>query len=133
MLVQNTGLFNFKDAIVDTVVSNTLIAGGNEVFVDNWGFGMLSTESGNSSFINGQPIISMNRTSSLLAETGYVNSNYFTRRRPKYHDLGTAQIMDVKDMGAKGEALRTTARSSTQFFRPRLTSAPSCIFLLGYM
>ncbi len=35
MLVHNIGFFNAKDAIVDTVASNTLIAGGNELFINN--------------------------------------------------------------------------------------------------
>ncbi|KAL4756197.1 pectin lyase-like protein [Aspergillus foveolatus] len=105
LLVQNTGFFNVKDAIVDDVLSQTLVAGGDEVFIDNWGFGMLSTESGVSNFANGINIPSMNRTSSLLAETGYVKPNFFTRRRPKYHDIGESQIMDVKVLGAKGDGV----------------------------
>ncbi|KAL6229265.1 hypothetical protein BDW75DRAFT_249917 [Aspergillus navahoensis] len=105
LLVQNTGFFNVKDAIVDEVLSKTLVAGGDEVFLDNWGFGMLSTESGSSRFINGQSIPSLNRTTFLLAETGYVNPNFFTRRRPKYHDIGMSKIMDVKALGAKGDGV----------------------------
>ncbi|KAL6234521.1 hypothetical protein BDW75DRAFT_241027 [Aspergillus navahoensis] len=105
LLVQNTGFSNVKDAIVDQVLSKTLVAGGDEVFLDNWGFGMLSTESGSSRFINGQSIPSMNRTTSLLAETGYVNPNFFTRRRPKYYDIGISKIMDVKALGAKGDGV----------------------------
>ncbi|OKP14303.1 hypothetical protein PENSUB_14082 [Penicillium subrubescens] len=34
-LVQNTGFFNIKNAIIDNVVSKTLVAGGDEVFLDN--------------------------------------------------------------------------------------------------
>ncbi|KAL3483769.1 pectate lyase superfamily protein-domain-containing protein [Aspergillus germanicus] len=93
LLVQNTGFFNVENAIVDDVLSKTLVAGGDEVFIDNWGFGMLSTQSGVSQFANGIPIPTMNRTASLLAETGYVNRNFFTRRRPKYYDIGKSQIM----------------------------------------
>lgn len=105
LLVQNTGFFNVQDAIVDDVLSKTLVAGGNEVFVDNWGFGMLSEEPGISQFVNGQAIPGMNRTASLLADTGYVNPNFFTRRRPKYDDIGVAQVMDVKALGAKGDGI----------------------------
>jgi hypothetical protein len=39
LLVQNTGFFNVQEAIVDVVSSSTLMNGGNEVLVDNWGFG----------------------------------------------------------------------------------------------
>lgn len=105
LLVQNTGFFNVKDAVVDDVLPKTLVAGGNEVFLDNWGFGMLSTEPGVSQFANGQTIPVMNRTTSLLAETGHVKPNFFTRRRPKYHDVGMAQIIDVKVLGAKGDGV----------------------------
>ncbi|GIJ91455.1 hypothetical protein Asppvi_010421 [Aspergillus pseudoviridinutans] len=109
LLVQNTGFFNVQNAIVDNVVSKTLVAGGNEVFIDNWGFGMLSTESGVSQFVNGQAIPVMNRGEPLLAATGYVKRNFFTRRRPKYYDVGRAQIMDVKALGAKGDGVTDDA------------------------
>ncbi|KAL2844510.1 pectate lyase superfamily protein-domain-containing protein [Aspergillus pseudoustus] len=105
LLVQNTGFFNVKDAIVDDVLSQTLVAGGDEVFIDNWGFGMFSTKSGVSNFANGINIPSMNRTNSLLAETGYVKPNFPTRCRPKYHDIGKSQIMDVKVLGAKRDGV----------------------------
>lgn len=105
LLVQNTGFFNVKDAVVDDVLPKTLVPGGNEVFLYNWGFGMLSTESGVSQFANGQTIPVMNRTSSLLADTGHVKPNFFTRRRPKYYDVGMAQIIDVKVLGAKGDGV----------------------------
>jgi hypothetical protein len=105
LLVQNTGFFNVQRAIVDDVLSKTLVDGGDEVFIDNWGFGMLSTESGVSHFANGVQIPSMNRTASLLAESGHVDRNFFTRRRPKYHDIGRSQIMDVKVLRAKGDSI----------------------------
>ncbi|KAG2000883.1 hypothetical protein GB937_010729 [Aspergillus fischeri] len=108
-LIQNTGFFNVKDAVIDQVVSKTLVAGGNEVFLHNWGFGMQSTKSGSSVFVNGQEIPTMNRTQLLLASDGYVNPNFFTRRRPKYHDIGFSQIMDVKAMGAKGDGVTDDA------------------------
>ena len=105
LLVQNTGFFNVQDAFVDNVLGTTLVAGGDQVFLDNWGFGMVTSESGVSGFVNGQAIPAMNRTAALIAATGYVNPNYFTRRRPKYHDVGMAQIMDVKSLGAKGDGV----------------------------
>ncbi|KAL4769204.1 pectate lyase superfamily protein-domain-containing protein [Aspergillus nidulans var. acristatus] len=105
LLVQNTGFFNVKDAIVDQVLSKTLVAGGDEVFLDNWGFGMLSTKSGSSCFVNSQSIPYMNHTTSLLAETGYMNRNFFTRRRPKYYDISILKIMDVKALRAKGDGV----------------------------
>ncbi|TPX21790.1 hypothetical protein DIZ76_015753 [Coccidioides immitis] len=45
----------------------------------------------------------MYRSGSLLAPTGYYKPNYFTRRRPKYLDIGQSQILNVKAFGAKGD------------------------------
>ncbi|KAL4861531.1 hypothetical protein BDV12DRAFT_203919 [Aspergillus spectabilis] len=47
----------------------------------------------------------MNCTASLLADTRYVNQNFFTRCRPKYYDISKSQIMDVKVIGAKGDGV----------------------------
>ncbi|KAL4861530.1 pectate lyase superfamily protein-domain-containing protein [Aspergillus spectabilis] len=35
LLVRNTGFFNVENAIIDDVLSKTLVAGGDEVFIDN--------------------------------------------------------------------------------------------------
>jgi hypothetical protein len=104
-LVQNTGFFNVQDAIIDDVLSRTLVEGGNKLFLENWGFGMISMTSGTSEFVNGQNIPAMNRSTPLLSSTGHVGPNYFARRRPKYHDIGYSMIVDVKTMGAKGDGV----------------------------
>jgi hypothetical protein len=33
-LMQNTGFFNVKNAIIDNIVSKTLVTGGDKVFLD---------------------------------------------------------------------------------------------------
>lgn len=64
----------------------------------------MSNAAGNTTFVNGAHIPAMNRTKELLSTTlAYVNPNLFTRRRPKYDDIGTSQIIDVKALGAKGD------------------------------
>jgi hypothetical protein len=73
---------------------------------------MLSTESGSSCFINSQSIPSINRTTSLLAETGYVNPDFFTRRRLKYYDISISKIMDVKALRAKGNGVMDNSVAS---------------------
>ncbi|KAF3492429.1 LysM domain-containing protein [Arthroderma uncinatum] len=83
-LIQNTGFFNVKTAIIDTSKGRVLLNGGDEVLVDSWGFGLL--------------VNSTEPTSS-----GYHRPNFFTRRRPKYLDIGQSQILDVKALGAKGD------------------------------
>lgn len=81
----------------------SLLAGGNEVVVDSWGFGMLNDAEG-SKFVNGQVIPAVDRPAVLLSsESAYVKSNLYTRRRPKYHDLGSTQVFDVKALGARGD------------------------------
>jgi hypothetical protein len=45
-----------------------------------------------------------NRTMSLVGTmTHSIQPNFFTRRRPKYDNLGNTHILDVKALGAKGD------------------------------
>jgi hypothetical protein len=115
LLLQNVGFFNVQNSVTDSVLSKVLLAGGNEVPVDNWGFGRVTNANGESSFINGANISPMNRTDSLLStELAYVKPNFYTRRRPKYIDIGQSQIINLKTAGAKGDGMTddTTALNS---------------------
>lgn len=106
LLLQNFGFFNVENAIIDNVENKILMAGGNEVLVDSWGFGLFSNSSGTtSSFINDQEIPTMNRTALLLGETAYNKPNFLTRHRPVYTDLGSSQVIDVKAAGAAGDGV----------------------------
>ncbi|KXG46668.1 Pectin lyase fold/virulence factor [Penicillium griseofulvum] len=103
-LIQNVGFFNVETAIQDSAKGQVLLAGGNEVLKDSWGFGMtVNNSTGAASFVNGQDIPAMNRTEELLGTDAYVKSNLYTRRRPKYDELTASQIMNVKALGAKGD------------------------------
>ncbi|KAB8225907.1 pectin lyase-like protein [Aspergillus novoparasiticus] len=104
LLLQNTGFFNVETAIIDNVEGKTLMAGGNEVLVDSWGFGLFANSS-SSTFINGDNIPVMNRSSTLLGTTGYNRPNFLARRRPAYTDLGMSQVIDVKAAGATGDGV----------------------------
>ncbi|KAJ5142746.1 uncharacterized protein N7515_001533 [Penicillium bovifimosum] len=103
LLLQNVGFFNVKDAVVDSAQNKVLLAGGNEVLKDSWGFGMVNDASGAGSFVDGQDIPTMNRTEAIVGIQSYVKPNLFTRRRPQYEDLRTDQVINVKKMGAKGD------------------------------
>ncbi|KAF4234129.1 hypothetical protein CNMCM6805_008835 [Aspergillus fumigatiaffinis] len=104
LLLQNVGFFNVQNAVTDSVVSKVLLAGGNEVRIDNWGFGRVTDSHGTSFFANAENIPVMNRTKSLLSpELAYVKPNFYTRRRPKYTDLGTSQVINLKTAGARGD------------------------------
>ena len=105
LLLQNVGFFNVKTAVVDDASQKTLLPGGTEVLVDSWGFGLLKDSDGKATFVDGAIIPSMNRTAELLGTQAYVKPNLFTRRRPKYDDIGMSQIMDVRSLGAKGDGV----------------------------
>jgi hypothetical protein len=106
MLLQNVGFFNVESAVTDSVVSRVLMAGGNEVLVDNWGFGRVTSSNGSSQFMNAVNIPVMNRTQSLLSfELAYVKPNFYRRRRPKYVDVGASQVINLKAAGAKGDGV----------------------------
>lgn len=105
LLLQNVGFFNVKTAVEDTVLGQALLDGGNEVFIDNWGFGRVTNSTGSATeFVNAANIPVMNRTRSLLStELAYVKANFYTRRRPKYTDVPMNKIINIKTAGAKGD------------------------------
>lgn len=102
-LLQNAVFMNVSTAVIDNIKGQTLLAGGSNVAVSSWGFGMLATSSSNSTFVNGQDIPAMDRSTSLTASYGYHNPNFFKRGRPTYLDIGMSQIFDVKSWGAAGD------------------------------
>lgn len=103
LLLQNVGFFNVKTAIIDSVQNKILLAGSNEVRKASWGFGMVSDVSGVRSFANGEDIPAILRPTQLLGTQAYIDSNLFTRRRPQYKTLAADQIVNVKNLGAKGD------------------------------
>jgi hypothetical protein len=64
---------------------------------------MVNNVTGVGSFVNGQDIPVMNRTEKMLGSQAYVKPNLFTHRCPQYEDLSTADIINVKLFGAKGD------------------------------
>ncbi|KAF9893487.1 hypothetical protein FE257_010799 [Aspergillus nanangensis] len=104
-LLQNANFIQVGTAIKDNVKNRVLMAGGPHVTVDSWGFGLLATSSTNSTFINGQNIPAMNKSSSLTSSDGYLNKNWFQRRRPAYTDIGNSQVFDVMAWGAAGDGV----------------------------
>ncbi|KAL3478251.1 pectin lyase-like protein [Aspergillus californicus] len=102
-LLQNAQFLGVDTAVKDSVQDRTLLAGGLQVVVGSWGFGLVASTSTNSVFYNGDEIPAMNRTGRLTASDGYNLNNLFQRRRPAYTDIGMSQIMDVKEWGAVGD------------------------------
>lgn len=74
LLLQNVFFENVGIAIKEAHGDKVIVAGnpGASLELKSWGFGMVSDASGNGSFINGQPILAMNRTTSLTAPIGDV-------------------------------------------------------------
>ncbi|KAJ5639538.1 uncharacterized protein N7484_007400 [Penicillium longicatenatum] len=101
-LLQNVGFFNVQKAITVEKITDPILAGGNEVLIDAWGFGLYGNSSG-VFFAQENDLPVMERTSSLVGSNEYVKSNLFTRRRPQYYDLKGSQVFDVKAYGAKGD------------------------------
>ncbi|KAL4756108.1 pectate lyase superfamily protein-domain-containing protein [Aspergillus foveolatus] len=103
LLLHNVGFFNVETAVVDSVKNKVLLAGGDEVLKDSWGFGTVTNASGASSFVDGSDIPVMNRTEGMTGTQAYVKPNWFTRRRPQYEDLAAEDIVNVKLFGVKGD------------------------------
>ncbi|OBT80414.1 hypothetical protein VF21_00738 [Pseudogymnoascus sp. 05NY08] len=108
-LLQNVGFFNTVTAITDDTTSKVLLAGGNEVVVDNWGFGLVTTATngdGKTSFANGVRIPVMKRSTALLGDAyDKLAPNLFTRRRPGYLDVAAGKVMNVRTLGANGDGV----------------------------
>ncbi|KAK2750071.1 hypothetical protein FQN57_004563 [Myotisia sp. PD_48] len=100
LLVQNVIFTNVQTAIMDIITGDILMAGGDTVSVNSWGFGMISNASGIGSFVNGEDI-PMNRSKALLEP--WIPSTFFTRDRPRYYELSAGQIINVKMLGALGD------------------------------
>ncbi|EOA87185.1 glycoside hydrolase family 55 protein [Exserohilum turcica Et28A] len=93
--------FNKKTAVYEEAARNDLLPGGNEVKVESRGFGILNMLDG-STFVNGQKIPTVKLPVMLLhPDMTYVGPNLYTRRRPKYLDLDSTQVLHVKALGAK--------------------------------
>lgn len=104
-LLQNVGFYNTQNAIMDDNLNKALIPGGDQTILDSWGFGMVNDPQG-ARFVSGTNLLAMSRSSSLVGNTTYnTQHNFFTRRRPKYDDLGYTQVLDVKALGAKGDGV----------------------------
>lgn len=103
-LLQNVGFFNVKTAITDSSKKTTLLKGGNEVYVDSWGFGRITDKDGKGTFANGKAIPAMNRTQELTGSAyDKMKPNLFTRRRPKYYNVPASKVMNVRKLGAAGD------------------------------
>ncbi|CAF3635715.1 unnamed protein product [Fusarium graminearum] len=103
-LLQNVGFFNVRTAVTDSIQKKTLLAGGNEVYVESWGFGRITNKNGVGTFANGENIPAMNRSEALTGvKNDKMKPNLFTRRRPKYHTVSAGKIMNVRALGAKGD------------------------------
>lgn len=103
-LLQNVGFFNVQKAVQYNVRRTTMLAGGNQVLVDSWGFGQINNATGPSKFVNGANIPAMTRPTSLLGVTNQnMKPNLITRRRPTYYSVPTNKVMNVKQLGAKGD------------------------------
>ncbi|KAJ6191605.1 pectin lyase-like protein [Penicillium mononematosum] len=103
-LLQNANFINVDIAVMDSSQGRILLAGGSQVITESWGFWSVATSSTNSTFYNGQNIPTMDRPVDLTSP-GYFKWNFFQRRRPAYTDIGTAQIIDVKEFGAVGDGV----------------------------
>ena len=108
-LLQNVGFFNVQTAIRDTAANRVLLAGGNQVVLQSWGFGLVNNVTGpgtaSSQFVNGANIAAMPRPAALLGAQydNMPSPNIFTRRRPRYSDVPQSNILNVKALGAKGD------------------------------
>ncbi|CAI7617233.1 unnamed protein product [Penicillium palitans] len=82
---QGVGSLVLADAIIantanDDVKNQVLLAGGDEVLKDAWGFGRVTDAEGTGSFVSGADITTGSMSKKLLGTQAYVKSNLFTRR-----------------------------------------------------
>ncbi|KAM0211010.1 hypothetical protein ACHAQD_010475 [Fusarium lateritium] len=103
LLLSNSGFYYVDTIVQDTFKKQVLLPGGpKSINIDTWGFGRVTSANGTTAFHNGANLDSPVRDESLV--TGG-RKQFFTRRRPKYDDLGFSQVLDAKAYGAKGDGL----------------------------
>jgi hypothetical protein len=107
--LQNVGFFNTETAVTDDSTGNALLAGGDQVVVDSWGFGRVTDDTpdtGTTFFANGEYLPVMDRNTALLGDAyDHLAPNFFTRRRPGYLDVAVSKVMNVKALGAMGDGV----------------------------
>ncbi|KAH7305819.1 pectate lyase superfamily protein-domain-containing protein, partial [Stachybotrys elegans] len=101
LLLSNSGFYAVDTVVKDMAKGKVLLPGSSKTRnVDNWGFGMVTNANGDTTFLNGAVLDSPNRDSSLVVGP---RNQFFTRRRPKYDDVGYSQILDARAYGAQGD------------------------------
>ncbi|GAB1209502.1 hypothetical protein APSETT445_008281 [Aspergillus pseudonomiae] len=100
----NVGFYNVEKAIMAERFTDPILAGGNEVLIDAWGFGLYAQDY-DVQFAQQRNLPAMQRSESLTGSTVYNKGtpNFFVRRRPQYFDIGHSQVFDVKAYGARGD------------------------------
>ncbi|RKL15944.1 hypothetical protein BFJ63_vAg16419 [Fusarium oxysporum f. sp. narcissi] len=102
LLLSNSGFYNVDTIVEDTSKKQVLLKGSKgTINVNTWGFGRVTSANGTTAFHNGANLDSPVRNESLV--TGG-RKQFFTRRRPKYDDLGFSQILDAKAYRAQGDS-----------------------------
>ncbi|GAQ09970.1 glucan 1,3-beta-glucosidase [Aspergillus lentulus] len=106
LLLQNVGFYNVEKAIMAERRADPILAGGNEVLIDAWGFGLYAQDA-DVQFAQQKVLPAMQRAKELISSISYNKGtfNFFTRRRPQYADIGHSQVFDVRAYGAKGDGV----------------------------
>ncbi|TPX10950.1 uncharacterized protein E0L32_008156 [Thyridium curvatum] len=108
-LLQNVGFFNTRRCVEDLATGQVLLDGGDQLIMENWGFGRLTLAGWGGSdtvFTGGARIPVMKRNPGLVGNAyPYQEPNLFTRRRPQYLDVPATKVMNVKALGAKGDGV----------------------------
>jgi hypothetical protein len=101
LLLSNSGFYAVDTIVQDSTKKKVMLAGGSKTInVSAWGFGRVTGADGKTTFLNGAVLESPARDSSLVVGP---RKQFFTRRRPKYDDLGFSQILDARAYGARGD------------------------------
>ncbi|CAK7227466.1 hypothetical protein SBRCBS47491_006577 [Sporothrix bragantina] len=109
-LIQNGNFYGVPTIVHETQSNKAILTGSTgSTYVSGWGFGRITNSTGNTAFYNGGNIQTPARPENLVVSGTNPSSQraYFSRRRPSYADLdgGNAQLVDVKQWGAKGDGV----------------------------
>lgn len=132
-LLQNVEFDQTPIGIQDADKGIELLKGtSGQMTIESWGFGnIVDGDDGKSSFQNGNTIKSTNRTTGLTVSSTRGQRKYFGRNAPTYKQVAANKFINIRSMGAKGDATADDSAIINQVLRNAANTSSVVFFPFG--